>query len=255
MKKLITASILVIGTTCAAYAADLGPAYKAPRPAPPPPPSWTGCYVDGGGGYGMWNQDNFSKNGSVPITDTQTTGGRGWFGQVGGGCDYQFPVAGWGNFLVGVLADYSFMNLHGQFDEQFSGDSGREKESGAWAVGARLGYLATPNLLTYINGGWTETRFDQINLGAFQTAIPTGAFLPATTYNGWFIGGGTETSLAGWFPSLPSGLYLRSEYRFSTFSSKDVTFGGTGIGGVTGVHATKYVQTIGTALVWKFWSP
>ena len=41
-------------------AADMAP--RAYTKAPPPPvavvASWTGCYVGGGGGYGMWNQEN-----------------------------------------------------------------------------------------------------------------------------------------------------------------------------------------------------
>ncbi len=88
MKKLLTTSVLVIGTVCSAYAADLRPAYKAPPPAPPPPPSWTGCYVDGGGGYGLWNIDhNFQGNALIGgLATVQTTsGGRGWLGTVGGG--------------------------------------------------------------------------------------------------------------------------------------------------------------------------
>ena len=59
MKKLLTASVLVIGTVYSAYAADLRPAARALPPAPPPPPSWTGCYVEGGYGYGLWNIDHF----------------------------------------------------------------------------------------------------------------------------------------------------------------------------------------------------
>jgi outer membrane immunogenic protein len=53
MKKLLTATVLVIGTVYSAYAADLRPAYRPPPPAPPPPPTFTGCYVNGGGGYGL----------------------------------------------------------------------------------------------------------------------------------------------------------------------------------------------------------
>src|SRR4029077_6146893 len=112
---LIAALSVVSLATGSALAADMGVPLKAPSPAPLPRPTtnWTGCYVDGGAGYGLWNQDNYTQAPpGVPITTDQTTGGRGWFGQVGGGCDYQFPIAGWGNFLAGILADYSFMNLH-----------------------------------------------------------------------------------------------------------------------------------------------
>src|SRR6478752_1026270 len=58
-------------------------------------PSWTGCYVGGGGGYGLWNQENtgfIDGPPRVPFTATTTAGGRGYLGAVGGGCDYQFPV-------------------------------------------------------------------------------------------------------------------------------------------------------------------
>jgi len=216
MKRFILALAVLATVSGSALAADLAAKARPSLAAPAPGYPWGGCYVDGGAGFGLWNQDNFSESSpGVRLTADQTSGGRGWFGQIGGGCDYQFAVGGWGNFLIGALADYSFMNLHGQFDDDASGDNGREKESAAWAVGARLGYIATPNLLTYINGGWTQTRFDQINLTVFESSAPSGAFVPATTYNGWFLGGGTETSLAGLF-GLPPGLFLRSEYRYST---------------------------------------
>jgi outer membrane immunogenic protein len=50
---------------------------------------------------------------------------------------------------------------------------------------------------------------------------------------------------------LPSGLFWRSEYRCSSFSSANLTVccGGTTLG----VENMKpYVQTITTSLVWKF---
>jgi outer membrane immunogenic protein len=87
-------SALALGAG-AALAADLPLAVKA-TPAPPPSAvNWTGCYVNGGGGYGMWNQDHFTETfpaPSVALSSTTTTGGRGWFGVVGGGCDYQFSA-------------------------------------------------------------------------------------------------------------------------------------------------------------------
>ena len=62
---------------------------KAPAP-PPPVLSWTGCYVDGGWGYGFWNQDHYVTNAGLGVTSVTTTdGGRGWMGKLGGGCDYE----------------------------------------------------------------------------------------------------------------------------------------------------------------------
>jgi opacity protein-like surface antigen len=93
---LVAALVL---TVHAASAADLGLPIKSAPPPPPPGPNWTGCYVNGGGGYGMWNQDNYfevSTPGLVPLSASATNGGRGWFGVAGGGCDYQFNLLGLG---------------------------------------------------------------------------------------------------------------------------------------------------------------
>ena len=59
MKKLVLALSAVAAFSAPALAADM--AAKAPmmRAAPVAyAPSWTGCYVAGGGGYGLWNQEN-----------------------------------------------------------------------------------------------------------------------------------------------------------------------------------------------------
>src|SRR5215467_14510290 len=117
MKKLLLAAVALVALAAGpAAAADLGrkaPAY-IPPPAPPPP-TFTGCYVNGGAGYGLWNIDHFS-NPSIDgdFTSETTSGGRGWLGTVGGGCDYQFGYGSgfWSNWVVGAFADYDFMDLH-----------------------------------------------------------------------------------------------------------------------------------------------
>jgi outer membrane immunogenic protein len=259
MKKLLTASVLVVGTVYSAYAADLRPAYKSPPPPAPPPPSFTGCYVNGGAGYGLWNIDHFSQPSVTgEFTTTSTSGGRGWLGTVGGGCDYQFGAGSgfWSNWVVGAFADYDFMNLHRNFTIADNSGSaiGNAKESSAWAVGGRIGYLVTPNVFTYWNGGYTQTRFDQINFSDPDGDGTPLAVIGAHTYNGWFIGGGTEIALSGLFGlPLPSGLFWRSEYRYSSFSSANLTVTPLFAGGTVGVENMKpYVQTITTSLVWKF---
>lgn len=257
MKRLLAASLTGMALLSgSALAADLPPAappmYKAPAVAAPSY-TWSGCYIQGGGGYGMWNQDSNSETtvGLVPISVTTTFGGRGWYGQAGAGCDYQATQ----NILIGAFGDYSFMDLKGQYMDPLTGFVGQEKESSSWAVGARIGWIITPNLMTYTNGGWTQAHFKQVNFGDLITGAPLGLDIAATTYNGWFLGGGTETSLAGFFGlPLPTGLFLRSEYRFSTYSPKDLPIVITATGAPFGIsdHVNKYVQTIGTELIYKF---
>src|SRR5437868_1627322 len=118
MKKLALAVVAAAAFTGSAGAADM-PA-RAYTKAPPPPPvavaTWTGCYIGGGGGYGLWNQENtgFVDPPLVAVrtqaTTTGTAGGRGYFGTVQGGCDYQFPVGTW-NFVIGGFADYDFASI------------------------------------------------------------------------------------------------------------------------------------------------
>ena len=52
-------------------------------------------------------------------TPSSTTGGRGWYGQAGGGCDYQFTLGNLGNCIVGVFADYDFMSIKGNIQTGF----------------------------------------------------------------------------------------------------------------------------------------
>jgi outer membrane immunogenic protein len=127
------------------------------------------------------------------------------------------------------------------------------KEQSAGYVGGRLGYLITPTVLGYFDGGWTRTRFTQGS--EFQTA--TGATIGfsypgAFSQNGWFLGGGTEVSLADWIPI--HGLFLRSEYRYAQYQGRNLAEFATATGALTGnVENTKAsVQTITTSLVWKF---
>jgi outer membrane immunogenic protein len=252
-KLLIATAAVAFATVGAASAADL-PTKAPPMVAAAPVASWTGCYVSGGIGYGMWNQDEFTNLPSGATSTTVTAGGRGWLGRVGVGCDYQ---AG-GQFLIGAFADYDFMNIHGtnaQPDTTAVGvfaapGAASEKESAAWAVGGRIGYLPYPNLLTFFDAGFTQTRFDQQNL--FPVTVggaAIGVSLPQHTFNGWFIGGGTEYRIP-WAQNLT----WKTEYRFSQFRADNLGFFVTNTGAATGLfeNEQKFVQTVTTSLVWRF---
>jgi outer membrane immunogenic protein len=267
MKKILGTGALIAGALLvagSAMAADL----KAPAPmlmkAPPPPVmTWTGCYLDAGAGYGMWNQDHNINStagaGGAPnsfVSSDVTNGGRGWLGRFGAGCDYQVSSS----WVIGVFGDYDWMNLKGSLSTQLVNAGGGatqadEKETSAWSAGARIGYLITPSILTYVNGGWTQTRFDQMNITNAVGIVGSNAF-PAHTYQGWFLGSGFEYAFT-WLPI--NGLFVRSEYRYSTYKRDDLTefnvntglpSGNGGLGNV--LHAQKQTQTITTSLVWRF---
>jgi outer membrane immunogenic protein len=252
-RALFIAFALAAAIPGSALAADLplpeAPVYKA---LPPPVYNWTGCYIGGGGGYGMWNQDSYVRNAAgVPISATTTNGGRGWFGQGQAGCDYQFTAPIFNvNAVIGAFGDYDFDSLSGTSNTPLG--VGSEKESDSWSAGLRAGWLVTPRFLSYFDGGYTQARFNQVNYsGLAAGAGPAGFSLAAQTYNGWFIGSGFEYAL----DILPiSGLFLKTEYRYSSYNSTNVPFFTTATGAPLGttLNSTKYTQMISTELVWRF---
>jgi outer membrane immunogenic protein len=255
MKRLLAASLTGLALLSgSALAADLPPApqvYKAPAVVAPAY-SWSGFYLNAGGGYGMWNADTqvFLPGGGCFSCFVDTFGGRGYFGTAGGGYDFQVGGLGMGAWnpmiVVGLMADYNFESFKGSTD--FVGVISQVKETAAWAGGARAGLAFGPNLFTYINGGATGTRFGGMNFVSGATGMPLGFTSSAFWKTGWFLGGGTETSLA---PMLPVGWFWRSEYRYSYFNTTNVPVTAAGVTALTiGFHPV--VQTLSTSIVYKF---
>ena len=177
MKKLAIAAGLAILSAGSSFAADM--AVKArPVAAPVVVTNWTGCYIGGGGGYGMYNQkrevvapygnqavtgnngvSSYAQALTAPagalIYPNETFGGEGWLATVQGGCDYQFAGS---NFLIGAFADADWTDIKG--DRSLLGVlRGSQTLNWSWAVGGRLGWLVTPSLLTYVSGGYTQADF------------------------------------------------------------------------------------------------
>ena len=243
MKKFLLATAAAFAFSAgSADAADLAkPVYKA---APPPAPvySWTGFYVGAGFGYGMYNADHVTVDEVTGATTLNATaGGRGYFGTVLVGGDYQFSD----RIVAGVFADYDFSRIKGDYQTSAFALVGEMKQTSAWAVGGRIGWLATPQILTYVNGGYTQARFSSVDLASIFGGPAVAATFAAQTYTGYFIGGGVEYMFApGWF--------AKTEYRYADYRSRDLEI--FDIGGATGfserIHP--YVQTIRSELVYKF---
>jgi outer membrane immunogenic protein len=223
MKKLAIAITAVAAFTGSAVAADMP--VKAQYIAPVVTAyNWTGCYVGAGGGYGMYNQDVSGLFGS----ETSTLGGRGWFGTAQVGCDYQVMPS----IVIGAFGDWDFGSIKGSLGPV------DEKLSWSWAAGGRIGWVALPNLLAYVSGGYTEAHFDQIDLDA-------STYIPATTYKGWFLGSGYEYGL-GFMP----GLFWKTEYRFADYQAQTLPI--VCLGCTETIDSHKYVQTIRSELVYRF---
>jgi len=259
MKKLLLAILATAAFSGSAYAADLAarPYAKAP-PMMAAAPSWTGCYIGAGWGYGMLDDDRSVSVGGTVLTTTTSSGGKGWLGRVGGGCDYQFAGATpFGPLVIGLFGDYDFADIKGNYGDPLNGNSftgfksGTQKISDAWYVGARAGLLVTPSVLTYVSGGWTGAHVDAINLN-FLNGTFSGRTLPAQNANGWFLGSGFEYA----FTFLPvKGLFWRNEYRYASYSDYNQNYFSGGVPGSRVVHNSLDVQTITTSLVWRFGTP
>lgn len=260
MRKLLIATVASIALSASsALAADLAPYMKAPPPPPAPTLSWTGCYIDAGAGYGLWNQDHWVSFGPpAPIASNVSTtdGGRGWLGRFGGGCDYQLG-GGLSNFVVGAFADYDVMDLKGtiSLNDIYAGSplAANEKERDAWYAGGRVGYLITPSVLGFVSGGWTETKFSSLSEYFTSTGAAAGFSYPSHTYQGWFLGGGYEYALNfSWLPI--HGLFWKTEYRYSYYDSANLPeiTSATGLADGNVLHSKKDVQTITSSLVWRF---
>jgi len=219
MKKLWFGLAAGAAMVCAAGSAlaDGMPSYGGSRALA----RWTGCYLGIGGGYGMYNQENtlFTQDGpNAPVqrfSETATTGGRGYLGTVQAGCDYQFAVGTY-NFVIGGFGDYDWTSLKGKLNLPNTTLFGDEKMSSAWAVGGRIGWLVTPQLLTYFSAGYTEATFNQVNFHINLANPPVDIIaMNKQTYKGYFIGAGDEYAL-----SFLPGLFWKSEYRFSQFDTE-----------------------------------
>jgi outer membrane immunogenic protein len=265
MKKLVLALTAVAAFTGSASAADLAarPYTKAPAPVAASY-NWTGFYIFGGGGGGLWNADsnvNSTGGGFGPagtaLSRDQRLGGSGWFGTVGVGYDWQFN----GRWVAGLFADGQFGDIRGSLSDPTYGIEGREKLRTSYAAGVRLGYLVAPNVLSYVNGGYSGSEWS----GTTQTRLelpvqPAATTTPSFHRNGWFIGGGVENNLDIFGIAAP-GWFMKTEYRSAFYDrvSLPTTWAPGNVGGGVGLTLTgeavtfkPWVQTISTSLVYRF---
>jgi outer membrane immunogenic protein len=219
MKKLVIALAAAAALTSPAFAADM--AAKAPLRAAAiaPAVSWTGCWVSGGGGYGISRTDRYSRDVVTGATNVlgATSGSDGWLATAGVGCDYQFSS----RWVVGAFADGTWSDIKGDHAWRVFGPGetflGESKMNWSWAAGGRIGYLVSPSFLTYVNAGYTQAHTEAYNLR--QIVPPFGASglqVPGQTYDGFFVGSGFEYQL----DFLP-GLFFKSEGRAAWYDRKD----------------------------------
>jgi outer membrane immunogenic protein len=251
MKKIVLALAAVAAFTGSAFAADLPARYnKAPAPVLPVY-NWTGFYIFGGGGGGLWAADQNVRTtvGAVPLTIDQRQGGSGWFGTVGIGYDWQFG----GKWVAGIFGDGQFGSIKGTLQDPLATVTGTLKLEDSWAAGVRLGYLVAPNVLSYVNGGYSGARFTGVTLLNTITGLPVGGHTDGFNRNGWFVGGGVENNLDIFGITAP-GWFMKTEYRSAFYDRKSLSE----LSDVTNlpvgrdIRFNNWNQTISTSLVYRF---
>lgn len=246
MKKVLLALTALAAFTGSASAADLGARPYAKAPMVAPAPNWTGFYIFGGAGGGVWDADSNTNVNGVPATINQRVGGDGWYGTVGIGYDWQF-----GGWVAGIFGDGQFGSLKGTINDEFAALTGRIKMEDAWAGGVRLGYLVAPNVLSYVNGGYSGSQWSGTtltNIAGTPSAFHTDSF----NRNGVFVGGGVENNLNIFGISAP-GWFMKTEYRAAYYDRKDVAVrNAAGVATADAISFKPLVQTVSTSLVYRF---
>src|SRR6267143_1542764 len=254
MKKLVIALTELAAFTGSATAADLAarPYTKAPPPMAPVY-NWTGFYIFGGGGYGMFDSNTYVTTfpGGTPLTIGHKDGGDGYFGTVGVGYDWQFS----GSWVAGIFADGQFGSIKGSLTDPLLGPfgtSGQLKNRTNAAAGVRVGYLVAPNVYSYVNGGYSYGEFSSSTLvdNVSGAALAT---TPSFHRNGFFVGGGVENSLNIFGIAAP-GWFMKTEYRAAYYDRKNINELVDGTNALVGrdIAFKPLVQTISTSLVYRF---
>lgn len=203
---------------------------------------WTGPYIAGGFGYGMWIADTTTTNSSgAPLTiEKQTQGGRGLFGTLAIGFDVK-PLP---NIVAGVFLDADLGKITGTIQDQNLLIAGRLSSESKIAVGARAGWLSRPDTLTYVTAGFSRASYGGTDMVQTLSGTPLPFSTSSFSTSGWFIGSGLEIAMSkNWS--------WKTEYRYASYGKTTVPemVGTFQIGGIA---FQPVEQTVRTEFSYKF---
>ena len=188
---LLAASVLAAGAT-PAFAQSTNEAFTGPR-------------VEVLAGF------DASKAGSDIDDDTNDNNDQSIEGLVyGAGVGYDIAL---GSILVGAEAELTGSTAETEFDDgDFEGFGFGNVETGRdLYVGLRAGVLASPNLLVYAKGGYTNAKYNILSNDG------TNDFNQDIDTDGYRIGAGAEYALS-------ENTFAKLEYRYSNYSKAELDF-------------------------------
>ena len=128
------------------------------------------------------------------------------------GVGYDFAMGGVVLGVEGEIADSSAKYDFDENDGENLGFGGRLGAGRDLYVGARVGFLATPQTLLYVKGGYTNARYDVLaddGETQLETNIDT---------DGFRVGAGAEYAVS-------ENAFVKLEYRYSNYSEAELDFG------------------------------
>jgi outer membrane immunogenic protein len=230
MRRSVTlgVGILALGSTALpAFAADM-PVKAPPIAAPPPPFSWTACYIGGNLGGKRGSIEGSARSdalaplfpaGSLFPFDSDSETGFVYGGQVG--CAWQT-----GSFVWGIEGDFNGTDISRDFVVPPGGGplglflpGDRFSISNDWqaSIRGRLGW-AFDRFQIYATGGVAWANFN-VEVALIPTRFDPGVIASRDkTLTGWTVGGGFEWAFT---PNWSLGV----EYRFSQYDGDENSFG------------------------------
>lgn len=196
---------------------------------PPVTSSWTGAYLGVGAGYGVAKNTLELADRSEPDPGSLFSAGIP-FGHDGGilfataGYDYQISPS----FVIGAFGDADYSHLKQSNSLSLSIDEDAELHGSTKTqlknmlmVGGRIGYLARPDTMLFVSGGYANVEVDDTNVSIGISVDGEDVGVGGTTLisgrrlSGGFIGGGIETR-------LNDSLSLKAEYRYIDLGAETV---------------------------------
>jgi outer membrane immunogenic protein len=182
---------------------------------------WTGFFVGAGLGAGAVVQTQAIVDFLGPLF-SDTYGATGPVATVTAGYDVGLAP----KVVAGAFVDFDLSRMSN--DSLFTLMPFEHER--AWSLGARLGYLASPAMLWYGFGGYTQSTFDFDMIGS-------------TDLRGFMLGGGLELRLGGSWS-------LRGEYRYAEFQTEKLM----NLCGCTWLEADASVHSGRALLIYRFGS-
>ena len=211
MKKILTATFLVIsaGTASAADMPSAASYQKAPIVSPAY--NWTGFYIGAMGGYGWSDQVRATIGGlTVSASSNDLKGGF-----AGGTVGYNWQT---GQMVLGIEADAAWSDI--KYSEPIFGGTLTDKIQSFGSVTGRIGFAANAALF-YVKGGyaWADNEVSATSFGA--------TFAESRFHSGWTVGGGLEyLFVPNWSGKVE---YMYADYSNANYLTNFVP-GGIGLG-------------------------